>query len=274
MTEPAPALRSPALDPASVPVKTGGDHPEPFRATIAAREKRALGDALTAAAPPSPFEFKFYVIEDEELNAVALPGGAIYVYTGLILAVDDVAALAGVIAHEIAHVEARHVAELYRRGRNTSVIANIAAFLIAALSGSPSVAEIGELGVDIAAQTYMATFTREAEREADYDAIEFLIGAGYDPHGMIDLFEELEREYEETGVPIPQFLRTHPAPEDRIAAARELIRQQEPLPTLRRVDAGLSLVQDRIHLYIGTEPLDEQVLRNGKSPSETPTTEP
>jgi predicted Zn-dependent protease len=236
------------------------------------RYVRGLGDALTAAAPVSPFEFRFYVIEDEEPNAVALPGGGVYVNTGLILAVDDVAGLAGVVAHEIAHVNERHVAELYRRGRNTSIIANVAAFLIALLSGNPNLAQIGELGVDIAAQTYMATFTREAEREADRNAISVLVGAGYDPRGMIDLFEKLEREYQETGVPTPQFLRTHPAPAERIQVARDLIHQREPLPPLRRVDSELSLVQQRIHLYIGTEPPDEEVVRDGQpQPTSQPT---
>ncbi len=216
---------------------------------------RELGADLVEAAGPSPFEFRFYVVEDEAINAFALPGGAVYVHTGTILKAEDASELAGVIAHEIGHVTARHVAELYPKQRAAGLGVNLLAVLAAILTGNTYIANAAGLGGQIGAQAYLATFTQEAELESDRLAVETLIRAGYDPTGMVDFFEILQRETETGGLRMPQLLSSHPATRERIAGVRLEIRRREPLPALRRVDRGeLRIIQKRIGLIIGTDP--------------------
>lgn len=214
---------------------------------------RDLGEKLVEASAPSPFEFRFYVIEDEQLNAFAVPGGAIYVHTGLIMAVQDASELAGVMAHEIGHVTARHVAQMARRGRNTGLISQIGTILIAILTGSQLGAQAGSVVTGMAAQAYMSTYTQDAEREADRLGIDTMIRAGFDPNGMISMFETLKRD-SAGRVRGPQFLSSHPATDERISNARMLIARREPLSGLRRDDGGrLKIIQQRLELIIGTD---------------------
>ncbi len=214
---------------------------------------RALGARLVDAAAPSPFEFRFYVVEDADLNAFAVPGGAIYVNTGLILAVSSAGELAGVLAHEIGHVTARHVAQMARRGRNTGVIAQVMTLLIAVVTGSQVGAQAGGVVTGMAAQAYMSTYTQDAERESDALAVDTMIRAGFDPNAMITMFEKLQRESE--GKPhMPQLLSSHPATRERIAAARGAISQRRGLAGLRRDDGGrLEIIQQRLELIIGID---------------------
>lgn len=221
---------------------------------------RDLGAHLVASAKPSPFDFRFYVVEDEAINAFALPGGAIYVHTGTVQKAADASELAGVIAHEIAHVTSRHVAHLYRRQRNTGVAAQVATLIVAILTGNPYITNAANLGSQIAATAYLTTFTREAESEADVLAVETLIRAGYDPHGMLTFFDTLRKETA-GGMRMPEFLSSHPATQERIVEVRQMIQKHDPLPPgLRRDDGGkLEIIQKRIDLVIGTDPGESQV---------------
>jgi predicted Zn-dependent protease len=193
-------------------------------------------------------------VEDEAINAFAIPGGAIYVHTGTIQKAKDVSELAGVMAHEIAHVTARHVAHLYRRQRNTGVAAQLATILVAILSGNPYITNAANLGTSVLGTAYLSTFTRQAESEADALAVETLIRAGYDPDGMVSFFHTLKKE-SEAGMQLPQFLSSHPATDERIASVRAMIQRHRPLPALKRGDGGkLEIIQQRIELIIGTDP--------------------
>lgn len=215
---------------------------------------RKLGADLAENSRPSPFEFRFYVVEDEELNAFAVPGGAIYVNTGLIQAVDNVNELAGVIAHEIGHVTARHTAQLYKRQRNTGVAANVASALIAILTGNPYAADAGQAATGVAATAYISTYTQEFEREADRLGVETLVNAGYDPIGMITMFETLQRESARTGIPLPQFLSSHPATQERIAITRSEIDRYGSRLAPKASDGGrLAIIQERIRLLAGVD---------------------
>jgi predicted Zn-dependent protease len=214
---------------------------------------RSLGQQLVNASPPSPFEFRFYVVEDETLNAFAVPGGAVYVHTGLINTVRDAAELAGVLAHEIGHVTSRHVAKMARRGRNTGVAAQVVSLLVAILTGNPYIADAGNVATSMAAQAYMSTYTQDAELEADRLAIDTMIRAGFDPQALISMFETLQQEHA-GGVAMPGFLSSHPAPAERIQEVGRLIAARRPPPGLRRDDNGrLEIIQARLELIIGTD---------------------
>lgn len=219
---------------------------------------RELAATLVRASGPSPFEFRFYVVEDEEINAFAIPGGAIYIHTGVLLKAKDVSEVAGVIAHEIAHVTERHVAHLYRRQRNTGFGAQILTIAVAIVTGNPYITNASSIAGGMAAATYLGTFTRDAERESDAKAVETLVRAEYDPRGMVSFFETLRRDTA-GGLKAPQFLSSHPATADRIANVSAMIRSRGPLPeSLRRTDGGrLEIIQRRIELVTGTDPENE-----------------
>jgi predicted Zn-dependent protease len=214
---------------------------------------RDLGETLVSSARPSPFDFRFFVVEDPSLNAFAVPGGAIYVNTGLIMETDNVAELIGVIAHEMGHVTARHVAENYNRGRVTSIVAQVVTIAIAILTGSQIGAQGGQIATGMAAQAFMASYTRDAEREADRLAIETMMRGGWDPDAMISMFQKLMEQHG-GGAHMPQFLMSHPATGERIANVGDEIRKYGTLPRLRKTDGGrLEIIQKRIDLIVGTD---------------------
>lgn len=222
-----------------------------FRDPVTVRYVRDIAEELAVAAPPSPFEFRFYVLEEDTLNAKALPGGTIYVYTGLIEAVDNVSELAGVIAHEISHVTARHVAEQYRERRNVSVAQQFVGIIIAIMTGTQLGAQAGSVVTGVASGAYMARLGKEAEREADALAIDIMARAGYDPNGLWTMFETLRAEYGEGGF---QFLSDHPAPTERIDSAKTAIEERNLPATLKIDDGGrLQIIQKRIEMLIGTD---------------------
>jgi len=206
---------------------------------------------LAAAARPSPFEFRFYVVEDETLNAFAIPGGAMYVNTGLMLAVANSAELASVLSHEMGHVTARHVAQMANRSRNTGFVANIFYLLIGILTGNPYLANVGGLAGSVAGQAYMGTYTRDAEREADGLAVETMVHAGWNPEGMVTMFETLKNE--SGGFSGPQFMSSHPATDERIENVQRDIAKYPGATTLRYDDGKLPIIQERLRLIVGTD---------------------
>jgi predicted Zn-dependent protease len=226
------------------------------RDSVTVNYVRKFGESLASAARPSPFEFRFYLVEDETINAFAIPGGAMYVNTGLVLAVSDAAELAGVLSHEMGHVTARHVAKMARRGRNTGFVANVFYLIVAILTGNPYLANAGGMAGQVAGSAYMNTYTRDAEREADALAVETMVHAGWNPEGMITMFETLKRE--SGGYSGPQFLASHPATDERIENVRRDISKYPGTDKLKLKDEKLPIIQERLKLIIGVD-RDEKV---------------
>ncbi|MGH8311034.1 MAG: M48 family metallopeptidase, partial [Steroidobacteraceae bacterium] len=220
------------------------------RDTVTVNYVRKFGESLASAARPSPFEFRFYVVEDEQVQAFAAPGGAMYVHTGLILAVENGAELAGVLSHEMAHVTARHVAKMARRGRNTGFVANVFYLVVGILTGNPYLANAGGMAGSVAGQAYMGTYSRDYEREADSLAIETMVHAGWNPEGMVTMFETLKAQGGGGG---PQFLSSHPATDERIENVQRDIAKYPGYDKLRSDDGKLPIIQERLKLIIGTD---------------------
>jgi predicted Zn-dependent protease len=215
---------------------------------VVERYVRDIGESILRAAGPQPFEYRFYVVEDEDINAFAAPAGHVYVHTQTILAARNASELAGVIAHEIGHVALRHIAQNYNRQRNTG-IGYQAAVLAAAVLGGGAAATAAQLGGGLAAMAYLNSFGREAEMEADVFAVDTLPRAGYDPNGLVTFFETLAQE---AGGGHSDFLSSHPATADRAAAARARIAAQPPAQGLVVDDNGrLEIIQRRIELVMG-----------------------
>ncbi|MEE9278658.1 MAG: M48 family metalloprotease [Myxococcota bacterium] len=231
---------------------------------------RELGAELVESARPTPFNIRFYIVEDDDLNAGAYPGGTIIIHTGIIESVEDVSQLASVLAHEIAHVTERHYAKRAKKSRNTGVAAQAAAMAAAILTGNPYIANAADLGAGIVGKAYLAGYSREDESAADTLAIETLTNAAYDPEGMIEFFEYLNREQGSGGG--PGFLMTHPSASNRAERTRALVTEAKaarPGREWKRNDGGkLEIIQRRLELIIGTDfdvedevddELDEQV---------------
>jgi predicted Zn-dependent protease len=210
-----------------------------------------LGEDLLRAMGPQPFDYDFYVIEDEELNAFAMPGGIIYVHTGLILKARNVSELVGVMGHEIGHVYHRHLAENYRRQRNTGLARQAGVLLTGVFLGGYA-ARAADLLSGVGALAYLNTFSRDAEREADAFAVGVLPKAGYDPTGVVTFFATMMRQ---AGDGAGGFLSSHPATQERIDNANAAITAQHLPGTLRQDDDGkLEIMQHRIRLLMGEAP--------------------
>ena len=162
-----------------------------------------------------PFTIK--VIDSDEVNAFALPGGFFYVNKGLILAADNEAELAGVMAHEIAHVAARHAVENQTKGSLLEYAAIAGSILIGGIPGMiyQNTAGIGLLGI-------FMKFSRSAEEEADKLGVQYMYAAGYDPSAMATMFEKLEAKNKKKPGFIARAFATHPAPPDRREASLAL----------------------------------------------------
>ncbi|MDD3355261.1 M48 family metallopeptidase [Zoogloea sp.] len=153
-------------------------------------------------------KLEFHLADEPEINAFAAPGGVVIVYKGLLDKADTPEEVAGVLAHEIAHVELRHSLHQIVRSAGLRVI-------VAALAGN-----YGDLG-SWAARLGELTFSREAEREADQRAIERLAEARIDPGGLLRFFERLEKMERAQGARLPALLSTHPDTPERIRALRK-----------------------------------------------------
>jgi len=207
-----------------------------------------VGAELVVAAGPQPFEYEFYVVEDDQINAFALPAGFIYVHTETILKARNVSELAGVVGHEVGHVARRHIAQNYKRQRNTGILHQVAVISAGVAGGSAAAGAVNLLG-GVAGVAYLNTFGREAEADADAFAVEVLPRAGYDPRGLVSFFDTLARE---GGAGGPSFLSSHPAPKDRIQATSARIAAAHLPPNLEVSDGGrLEIIQQRIRLLVG-----------------------
>ena len=162
-----------------------------------------------------PFTIK--VIDSDEVNAFALPGGFFYVNKGLLLAADNEAELAGVMAHEIAHVAARHAVENQTKATLLEYAAIGGSIFLGGIPGMiyQNTAGIGLLGI-------FMKFSRAAEEEADKLGVQYMYAAGYDPGAMATMFEKLEAKNKKKPGFIARAFATHPAPPDRRASALAL----------------------------------------------------
>ncbi len=177
---------------------------------------RGLGMEVVAAARdrgdiPDGINFTFKVVEDDDtINAFALPGGYIYMYTGLLKAASNEAEIVGVLGHEVAHVTKRHIAKRLVAAYGASAIASIA------LGKNPGL--LGELVAGVLANGYLLKHSRDAERESDAVGIWYTVDAGYTPIGYVSFFTKLA----ESPSP-PALISSHPNPAERVANARKAI---------------------------------------------------
>ena len=158
----------------------------------------------------SKIPFTIKVIDSDEINAMSLPGGFFYVNTGLILAADEEAELAAVMAHEIAHVTARHAAEQQGRANFVNILSLPASIFTGGIVGV-AIQQAAAIGLP----TLFFKFSRSAEEEADYLGLQYMYKAGYDPGASVSFFEKLQAR-ENAKKKVSSLFSTHPPTEARV----------------------------------------------------------
>lgn len=178
-----------------------------------------LGNQIASRADDRGIRYTFYVVNAPEVNAFAVPGGHIYVNRGLIERSQNMSELAGVLAHEVAHVAHRHGIDQWQRAQNANTA--LAVLYGVLLGRNPS--GIEQVGIQVGGSAVFAGYSRDAEREADRTAIQYLLAAGIDPRGMITMFETLMAERQRNPGAVEQWFSTHPTTQERIDNTRAAI---------------------------------------------------
>jgi predicted Zn-dependent protease len=215
-----------------------------------------VGQRLAAQSPMGGRNFEYFVIKDSTINAFAVPGGYVFINAGLVLASSTESELAGVMAHETAHVTQHHIARMLADQSKQSLptaAALIGAILLGALGGGQAI-EGGLAAVQGLSVQHQINFTRDNEREADRVGIGFLAGAGFDPNGMGSMFETMSRHEGLAETYVPAMLIDHPVTTDRIAEQKARAAQ---FPPRHGSDSpNYELIRERIRVLTATGDID------------------
>ncbi len=170
---------------------------------------QSIVNRLSSVIPPQPFPFQAHVMLHHSLNAFAVPGGNVFVHTGLIIALEHESELAGVLAHELAHVTQRHVASRIERSQVITVGSLLGALAGAFLGGGQGGTALSAASL-AAGQSAMLNYSRSDETDADQMGFQYLLKAGYRLQGMATAFKKLQRKQWSSGIDIPEYVSTHP----------------------------------------------------------------
>src|SRR5438094_1046927 len=190
-----------------------------------------LGKQLASHAPGEKYPYQFKIVNDTAINAFALPGGFVYVNRGAIEAADNEGQIAGVMAHEIGHVELRHGTHQ----ASTAYVAQAPLAILGGVLGSNSVGGVlAQLGVSFATSSLLLKYSRDAESQADLMGTQILHDSGYDPRAMVEFFEKIQAESKGRAI---QFFSDHPNPENRISNVQHEIERLGGMPVNARRDS-------------------------------------
>jgi len=200
-----------------------------------ARHFDQIGQRLVRALPPSDrktWDFKFHVLDSKEVNAFALPGGNMFMFTGLykLLSTDD--ALAGVTGHEMTHVRLQHWAKANAKQQERSAGIGLLLGIFHAGRAAQTIAGLADSAIGL-------KFSRSEEDQADQGGLENMVAAGYNPQGMIQLFQALEKVSGNGGGLGGSFLSDHPLTSDRINHTQQRIaamKSQRNFPPLTQLN--------------------------------------
>ncbi|RJR38739.1 MAG: tetratricopeptide repeat protein [Deltaproteobacteria bacterium] len=193
-----------------------------------------LGQKLVSQLEAQPFKYRFFVVNDPSMNAFAVPGGYIFVTTGMIRMMEREGELAGVLAHEISHVYARHMFKTMEKAKVANVASILGALASIALAGVGGAALAQALmATSMAGGTSaMLAYSRDFEKEADALGFKWMVKAGYDPRDMMSIFKKMNRQRWFEGGKIPIYLSTHPDIDGRLVdLGHQLSQYGQPRPS-------------------------------------------
>ncbi|HXG50440.1 MAG TPA: M48 family metalloprotease [candidate division Zixibacteria bacterium] len=180
-----------------------------------------VGRRILAAMGPQPFEYRFFVVDEAQLNAFAVPGGSIYFYAGLIERAKSTSEIAGVMGHEIVHVKGRHMAR--SAGPDAVSLLSLLGMILLARSGGAAAQAAGAVGQAISATRQIA-YGRQLEMEADTLGARYMAAAGFDPEGALGFLKTLDQERALSPIDVPSYMLTHPVTQERLANIELVIR--------------------------------------------------
>ena len=184
----------------------------------------SVGQKVGAVSHRPDLEYQFTALEDKTVNAFALPGGYIFITRGMLERLETESQLAAIMSHEIVHVVARHASEAMSREIGIDVLLSLVV---------PEDTSKGVLTtVDLTRQIIGLRYSRGDEREGDIAGMDYMVQAGYDPYGMVETMEILERQEKVRGI---EFLSTHPSPGNRVSYLRNNIESRYPDTLLLRI---------------------------------------
>jgi predicted Zn-dependent protease len=169
---------------------------------------RMVGERIHAVTPLASRPFDFEIVNDPSVNAFSIPGGHVYINTGLIAQADKVDMLAGVMAHEMSHIVHRDVLKQVEQQNEIAAIGSIL------LGQNPSA--LSQIVAQVVAGGAMARFSRADEKAADDSGLQYMTAAGYDPHGMLEMFQKLLAMDQGGSSAVSKFFQDHPGTQDRI----------------------------------------------------------
>jgi len=198
--------------------------------------------------------YKFYLVNSEQVNAFALPGGPVFITRGLLLELENESQLVGVLGHELGHINARHHARFLEKMVALNILLGIGSVLLSDKPYGQALIQFGQIGGMLLA----LKFSRDQEREADKLGIEFTIKAGYDPNGLIEVFHIFKRLEKNR---LPEWLSTHPLPESRIKENTQFIKSLSISGTLIKDSEEFHKIRRAV---LSTKPSFEEFSRGKK----------
>ena len=183
---------------------------------------RSVARRLTQVAPGPKYPYSFSVANYREINAFALPGGPIWMNRGVVHVATNEAQMAGVLAHEIAHVAQRHAADQLTK----AALTNFGLGVLGAILGNSGGAGTAQIAARVFANGAFLRFSRNDELEADRVGLQILTKAGWDGRGMVELFEVIRKEANRDPSTVEILLSSHPSPRDRIAALQPHVKRR------------------------------------------------
>jgi predicted Zn-dependent protease len=181
---------------------------------------RAIGQRLARQASGPKYPYSFSMADYREINAFALPGGPIWIHRGVLHAATNESQVAGVLAHEVAHIAQRHAAGQLTK----NMMANLGLGLLGAVLGNGGGATAAQTAAGFLTNGIFLKFSRDDEREADQVGLQLLRRAGWDGRGMVELFQILQREAKRNPGSVELFFSSHPSPQDRISRLQAAVR--------------------------------------------------
>ncbi|MFH0787699.1 MAG: M48 family metalloprotease [Pseudomonadota bacterium] len=183
-----------------------------------------LGQETLKQAGPQPYPFHFYLLKDPQLNAFSVPGGHVFVTTGIVEIMDSEGELAGLLGHEIAHVTRHHISKQMEQQKKVG-LATLAVAILGIFAGDARITSAVMAGSLATAQTLALKYSREDEEEADNYGFKYMSREGFDPKDMIGLFDKLRRWGSFGSAGIPAYMQTHPLTGDRMSHVEDLLHQ-------------------------------------------------
>jgi predicted Zn-dependent protease len=208
-----------------------------------------VGNRILAVVPSQPYEYRFYVLQEDVYNAFATPAGHIFFNSGLFAALDSEEELAGIIGHEIAHGVCRHISDRIESSKKIGMatLAGMVAGVLLGAGGAGAAASAVTMGSVAAGQTAALAYSRENERQADQLGLEYLTQAGYSGRGLLTSLKKIRSKQWYGSEQVPSYLTTHPASEERMSTIDNWLHQHRAKTAQKSSEVGgFELVHTRL----------------------------